>query len=49
MTEFPQDRKILKSPDRTGQKEEIKIKLFPKVSFPHYKLHLCTSQTEKLR
>lgn len=49
MTELPQDRKILKSLDRSGHKEEIRLKFFPKVSFPHYKLNLCTLQTEKLR
>lgn len=42
-------KKMFKSPDRSGHKEEMRLKFFPKVSFPHYKLNLCTSQAQELR
>lgn len=46
---FFEIEKMLKSPDSSDHKEEMRPKFFPKVSFSHNKLNLCTSQAKKLR
>lgn len=46
---FFEIEKMLKSPDSSDHKEEMRPKFFPKVSFSHNKLNLCASQAKKLR